>query len=1202
MGTISSVMAAPLPVTVAPQGQAGFLLARARYWYERRQFDDARVALDQAQRMAPDDPEVIAFAGEWALNDNRPAEAARALSRLQQLAPTSAAFQRLSSMMRLNQVSSGALDQVRAVARQGDTAEAARRYQALFPQGPPPQYALEYYATLAGIPSQRAAAQEGLARLITAAPDDIEAQIAYAQSLTWTETTRATGIQRLQQLSTSAVASPGQRERVARLLRQAILWLPATPQNAPLLTAWLQTHPADADVTALRQRALLDNADPGALTRVRGFHELDAGDLDAAGADFERRLAAAPQDADALGGLGLVRLRQRRNAEAVRFLDAAIAADPAHGAHWQTARDGAQVGKTYESIRQLTAAGNFQGAEQALASVVGHSPGDTGTRLLEADIARRAGEYARASSLYRRLLTEHPGLATAQEGLVRTLLASGQLEEAQHVLDQGGTTDQRLRAALESARATRASSPSEKIQFLRQAVTEDGRDPWARLHLAQALVSQGAQREAHTVMAPLLQAGTRLSTEQLQAALYFAAQTGDAEAVARLRSRLPPRAVTPALRALFRQAEVRDAVRNAPTDPIEARLYLMGLVRDGDPDGALGALIGNALLDRDDRAGASEVINELLRQSGVPSPGQRLAYAGVEMRMGDLTHARRIIAPLHDATLSPEQAEAFQQLQTGLAVAAADTYNAQGERAKAYDALAPALASETPPVSARLALARLYQADGQLAEAYQIDTAAVERDPSDLDARMALVETAVSMRRFDEAQSQVDDMGGSAPSDPRSWIAAATLERARGNWGAALQDLAQARALRVQQIGTAGPDMAVSDNPFQRDNTDKARSASVGDTMLRQIDTQMNDATQAFAPAVNVIPGVDSRSGSGLNGLTALSMRADGSLPVGNGRMTLFATPTVLNSRAYASGDTVGLRSIGTSVLSGVDQGVRKDATGVALGASYAWRWLTLDVGTSPLGFRVNNILGGLEVAPKLNAYTMLRLQAERRAVADSLLSYGGLKDAATGATWGSVTRNRLNAQIEYGTDALAVYGRAAVSAIEGRNTEGNTEYEAGAGGSLPVYNADNQTVRVGTDLTWFRYDHNEYQFSYGNGGYFSPQSFFALTFPVNYAGHQDQWSWHLGGRLGYQTYHSNASPYFPKNPSLQSVLMGRSPGDATLPGQSTSGLTGGIDGYFHYQITQALRLGADISYQKAGPWNELGATLSAHYVFSKAP
>ncbi|AOX18753.1 cellulose synthase subunit BcsC-related outer membrane protein [Kozakia baliensis] len=1189
--------------TVAPNGAARLMLARARYWYERQQFNEARAALAQAQRLSPDDPDVLSLTGEWALSDGRRTEAAQALEKLRTVAPNSDGLNRLVSLMHLHQISPEAVEQARAAARNGDTAGAVQHYQKLFPNGPPPSYALEYYTTLAGVPGERAAAQRGLAHLVTSSPNDIEAQIAYAQSLTWDEASRLSGIHRLQKLETSATVTSPQGERITQILRQAILWLPAIPQNAGPMNDWLQNHPNDSEIVQLRKKALVDNVDPGAMLRLQGFHELDANQLEEASRDFETRLASMPHDADALGGLGIVRLRQHRSAEAVKLLDDAIAADPTHAEHWRQARDGAQVGGAYETVQQLSAEGKYDSAERALAPLIKNAPEQTGPLLLEADLARRARDYSRAISLYRNILSNHKGLATAQEGLIRTLVASGQISEARNALGNATNVDPRLRASIDLVEAEHAGGIDQKIEYLQQAISEDASDPWARLHLAQALLDKGARDQAHDVMMPLIQGGQRLSNEQVQAALFYAGQAEDTDLIERLKPLLSKRAYTPELRALLRRATIREKINNAPSDLVEARIYYMNLLRDGDPDGSLGAIIGEALLDRGDRAGASEVITSLLRREVDPSTDQRLAYAGLYLRMKDITRASQLIRYLQDKDMSPTQATSLQQLRTAVAVTTADSYNARGERAKAYDALAPFLNNDTASTSAaRLALARLYQSDGQVAEAYQINSAAVERNPSDLDARLALVQTAVAMRRFDEAQSVVDDMNGISSADPRSWVAAAVLAQARGNWTLAIQFLAQARMLRKQQIGQADADVTFVRNPFRREAIAPDAQASSSDPMLQQIDTRVEDITRTFAPSINITPGIDSRSGSGLNGLSNLSIKGEGKFALGSGRMSLFATPVALNSRKLSEGDSVGRQSIGTTLLYGGEAGERMNATGVALGAIYAWRWLTVDIGSSPLGFQVSNFLGGVEVAPKINANTILRFQLDRRNIADSLLSYSGMRDKSTGATWGGVTRNRFNGQLEYGTDSIELYGRAAVSAITGRNTLSNTEYEAGAGGSVPVYSKDDQLVRMGADLTWFRYDHNEYQFSFGNGGYFSPQSFFALTFPVTYTGHQDQWSWKLGGRIGYQTYHSNASSYYPTNSVLQNEATALSPKNAMLPGQSTSGLTGGADGFLHYQLSPALNLGIDLSYQKAGPWNEVSAFLSAHYNLSEAP
>jgi len=43
---------------------------------------------------------------------------------------------------------------------------------------------------------------------------------------------------------------------------------------------------------------------------------------------------------------------------------------------------------------------------------------------------------------------------------------------------------------------------------------------------------------------------------------------------------------------------------------------------------------------------------------------------------------------------------------------------------------------------------------------------------------------------------------------------------------------------------------------------------------------------------------------------------------------------------------------------------------------------VAVDAGTTPLGFRTTNVVGGVEVAPLLTDSLRLRVTAERRAVA----------------------------------------------------------------------------------------------------------------------------------------------------------------------------------------------------------------------------
>ena len=96
----------------------------------------------------------------------------------------------------------------------------------------------------------------------------------------------------------------------------------AAPKRAaePARSARAERPAAKAPAnSAARQRA----ADTAGKQRMAGFDALDDNNLDAAATRFQRALATNRNDGDALGGLGIVRLRQSRFAEARDLLEQA---------------------------------------------------------------------------------------------------------------------------------------------------------------------------------------------------------------------------------------------------------------------------------------------------------------------------------------------------------------------------------------------------------------------------------------------------------------------------------------------------------------------------------------------------------------------------------------------------------------------------------------------------------------------------------------------------------------------------------------------------------------------------------------------------------------------------------------------------------------------------------------------------------------
>jgi tetratricopeptide (TPR) repeat protein len=428
------------------------------------------------------------------------------------------------------------------------------------------------------------------------------------------------------------------------------------------------------------------------------------------------------------------------------------------------------------------------------------------------------------------------------------------------------------------------------------------------------------------------------------------------------------------------------------------------------------------------------------------------------------------------------------------------------------------------------------------------------------------------------------------------------------------------------QLAPAGGNTAPfgqTPNPF-RSNSSVGYGMDSGtgapsDTVTAEIDRSIAALRAQVAPTMQV--GFDFRDRSGDEGLGKLDeyvlpLEATFS-PAGVGRLTLLATPTLLQAGSLGKG-TYGQIQFGTGALGlsynpsanftsyvGASPGFQQ-ANGVGLDLAYQLNNLKADIGATPIGFRENTVIGGVEWAPQITDRLRLRLTAGRRAVDDSLLSYAGTKDSRTGQDWGGVTRNGGRAAVEFSAGKADFYAGAGVNALVGRHVKNNTDVEAGAGTSFAAWrDADEKMeIRTGLDLVFLDYSKNLDYFTYGQGGYFSPQRFFAALVPLTFKQTvNDDLSYEVGGAVGVQTFHDDSSLLYPNDPSLEAALEASTvPGvPSYYGGQNETGIAGYVHAAIDYRVTPSLHLGARISYAHAGNYDETNASVFARYVFNGA-
>ncbi len=1212
-GLLGAVAAAALAGSAMAQtnGALAVLLQQARYWQDQNRPDLAIRSYDRALAADPRNADALAGAAEAqaAMGNRQAAEAL--LARLRSVAPGTSAIAGAQDALRGAAVNRDTIEEARRLSRDGRVPEALTRYRDAFGAGAPPDaYAVEYWLTLAGTPGGWEEARRQLAALAARRPQDARARVAAAQVLTWREPTRAQGITELASLARDPMTSA----LAVQAWRQALLWLGTGPSAEGPLEAFLAVRPGDAAI----ERRLAEVRDPtrraaevGAETRQEGFEQLDANRLREAARSFEAALARNPEDADALGGLGVVRLREGRAVEARGLLERAIAANPARAANWRPALDGAAYSVELAEGRAQLRRGEFDAAEATLRRAVAREAADrTDAEVLLGDVALRRNDAAGAEQRFRTALARRPNFQPALQGLERALRQLGRTAEADdlarrlRVATPASTGGAAARLRAEAARAPDAATAA---ALLRGALADAPNDPWIRLDLARALLRQGDGAEARAIIeAPL--GDPRAGSDALFAAALFAEEQGRNADAAALIARVPPGRRSPDMARLAQRTRVAAEVEEAAAiGGFEGRQRLLAIAARQDPTGAAAAAVVRALGRIGDTRGAEEAARVALAVNRTPSATARLAIGGALLEAGLEQQATAMVRGLMaDPGLTAENRRQADALLAGIAVRAADRANEDGNQAAGFDRLRPVLARSPDDPAANLALARLYQGARRPEDAQRIADAVLARDPRNINARAGAVDAAIAARDWRQAQALVDEGRALAPNEARVSLMQARLSLARGDGRAALRAARLAEEQRRSQIGEVGflPGETLDSNPF------RSAGVTVGaviarDPLAADIAREIEAAREATATRFVASPYVRTRSGTpGLDRLNEVAMPIEASIGVPGigGRMAATVTPVSVSSGSLPA-DLVSLQSFGANPIAypgGMLPPRGDTAGGVGLNLAYQRDWFRADVGTTPIGFRYNNVVGGVEVSPGLGGGWRVRVAGERRAVTDSLLSWAGQRDSLTGETWGGVIRSGGRAQVEYAQGAGSLYAGGGYAVFQGSGVEDNSRVEAGAGGSYAVMRRPDESVNVGLDLVYFAYDKNLRFFTLGQGGYFSPQSYTALNIPVDWRARSGDWSWRVGGSIGYAVWSEDQSPVFPTNPGLQAQLVAQAAQNplviTTNPSQSESGVIGSLRGDLEYALSRDLALGATVRYDRAANWNEGRAGVYVRY------
>ena len=238
-------------------------------------------------------------------------------------------------------------------------------------------------------------------------------------------------------------------------------------------------------------------------------------------------------------------------------------------------------------------------------------------------------------------------------------------------------------------------------------------------------------------------------------------------------------------------------------------------------------------------------------------------------------------------------------------------------------------------------------------------------------------------------------------------------------------------------------------------------------------------------------------------------------------------------------------------------------------------------------GVLVNGELGPLSVS----------VDASRRALQASLLSWAGVHDPATGQVWGGVLANGLRVGMSKDEGgAFGAWSSLGLHRLSGKNVAGNTRKQVMGGAYWRVMNDTDRQLSLGVTGMHWNFSQNVGEYSFGHGGYYSPERYRSLSLPLSYGQRGVLWSFTVRAALSRSWSQGAAGLQFPADPQLQD-LVGTLGYSASAPGRSVGrSLATSVE----YQMSPQLFVGGKFDFVRSVDYSPTRATLYLRYALGR--
>jgi len=807
----------------------------------------------------------------------------------------------------------------------------------------------------------------------------------------------------------------------------------------------------------------------------------------------------------------------------------------------------------------------------------------------------------------------------------------------------------------------------EAKKYFLDALAIDRNDPWTRLELAKIYMKNGQASEAKGLVNGYLSSNPS-DTQALFASAIFSSTIPDWQNALKTLELIKPSERTKDIAEFHKIAWVQTQIAYAETLDQSSKksdaLTILSKVKPLVVDNTnLTGLLANSYVDLGFPQEGMKLVNEMVNKSSDPSTDVLLQQASILLKTNQDVEFGNVINKIQSRKLTVEQRNLFDDLLFPYSVRQAESLNQNGNPREALEKLIILKAKRPNETYVDGAIARTYSKLGMNQEAINTYNELLQKNENQPEILLGLSQVAAQSRNFSLVTQTLDKYLSLDPNNSEYLRNAGKVYRSIGKNALALSMFEQSmvnnpdtpilssKPTDIKTVGTnpdnfytnkvvvtAGPSPKSSKNKIIAKAEPKPvtkpvpLNETIADVISGQIvvasnlakkqeetELEVNQIKQERSP--EVLAGFSYRSKNGTSGssnLTDQEVPLEIRFPINDSKVSLKLTQVSLNAGtiedSFYNNSTFGSGVLTSDIANNIPPvlgGI--SARGVGLSAGIQQGGLTADVGVTPLGFLFSKFTGGLKYQTALddNSTKFMSFSLSSRPVTDSVVSFAGSTDPRSGLSWGGVMANGARVSFSNTFVANPSFGSSVTASyhqINGTNVKTNTRAEITAEVHKDLLKTSNSLFKLGLSASGIFYKDNLSGFTYGNGGYFSPQQYVALTVPLSFEKRTGNISYLIKTAVGWQQFNENSAPYYPNDPSMQDLATKYLSTNSNLYGATTpnsvsssnTGVAFNLFGAMEYQVAPQLFMGGNVLFDNSGNYRQWGLGVNLRIPFER--